>query len=207
MTIIDLTVPLNPQTPTYEGDPPTKLEPVASVDKDGYSFTYLSVNSHTGTHVDAPSHMLPEGAKGLDSYPADHFVGRGVYVDVTSKIFDLAAIQQVGIQPGDIVLFHTGLSKAYHEAVYYESYPAMREDVARYLVGQKVKMVGVDMCGLDYEPFPIHKILLSSDVLIIENLANLDQLTGKAFDVYALPLKIDTDGSPARVIAVVKEPT
>jgi kynurenine formamidase len=46
--------------------------------------------------------------------------------------------------------------------------------------------------------------LLGGEVLIIENLANLDKLTGKEFTVYALPIKLDIDGAPARVIAEVK---
>ncbi len=205
MTIIDLTVPLNPRTPTYEGDPPTKLEPVATIAKDGYAFTYISVNSHTGTHVDAPTHMVPDSAKGLDSYKPDQFVGRGVYLDVTDKIFTLEKLKQSNIQAGDIVVFHTGMADVYHETSYYDSYPAMPEEVAQYLVDQKVSMVGVDMCSPDHEPFEVHRILLGGDVLIIENLTNLGQLAGKTFDVYALPIRIDADAAPARVIAILRD--
>lgn len=204
MKIIDLSVPLNTQTPTYEGDPPTKLEPVATVAKDGYAFTYISVNSHTGTHVDAPTHMVPGSTKGLDSYPIEHFAGRGVYIDATAKAITLEAVQQAGLRPGDIVLFHTGMSNTYYESAYYDDYPAMPEDVAHYLVEQKVKIVGVDMCSPDHEPFETHRILLAGDVLIAENLTNLDALAGQMFDVYALPIRLDIDAAPARVIAVVK---
>ena len=69
-------------------------------------------------------------------------------------------------------------------------------------------MVGVDAGSVDtMDDFPIHKILLAAQVLIIENLTNLNQLAGKDFRVYALPVKLDVDGAPARVIAEVEDPT
>ena len=75
----------------------------------------------------------------------------------------------------------------------------------RLVANAKVKMVGVDTCSIDNQShFPIHKILLSSDVLIIENLTNLGQLSNVDSIIYALPMKLDLDGAPARVIAVAK---
>jgi kynurenine formamidase len=89
----------------------------------------------------------------------------------------------------------------YHEPAYYNDYPAITEDMAQYLIEKKVKMVGVDMCSVDHEPFPVHKILLDKGILIIENLTNLFPLQGKEFIVRAFPLRLDIDASPARVIA------
>jgi kynurenine formamidase len=144
------------------------------------------------------------GGKTLDQVPIEQFVGRGRMIEV-GKAFDLEDIKQADVQEGDIVLFRTGMSENYQEPVYFEEYPAMSEEVASYLVDRKVKMVGVDAGSVDNaDGFPIHKILLGGEVLIIENLANLDKLTGKEFTVYALPIKLDIDGAPARVIAEVK---
>lgn len=201
--IIDLSVPLNAQTPIYPGDPATKIEPAGVLAKDGYCDHYISVGTHVGTHIDAPKHMLENGAS-LDKTPVEQFVGRGCYVDVRNGNFD--AVKNTNIQAGDIVLLHTDMSEKYHEAVYFEDYPAMSEEIADYLVSKKVKMVGVDACSVDNKDgFPIHKILLAGNVLIIENLTNLNELAGKKFDVYALPIKLQIDGAPARVIAEVKE--
>ena len=201
--IIDLSVPLNAQTPIYPGDPATKIEPAGVLAKDGYCDHYISVGTHVGTHIDAPKHML-EGGASLDQTPVEQFVGRGCYVDVTSGNFD--AVKYADIQAGDIVLLHTSMSEKYHEAVYFEDYPAMPDEIADYLVSKRVKMVGVDACSVDNKDgFPIHKILLAGDVLIIENLTNLNELAGKKFSVYALPIKLQIDGAPARVIAEVKE--
>ena len=110
MQFIDLSVPLNEQTPTYEGDPVTKIAAGATVADDGYADSYISTYSHTGTHIDAPTHMLQDTDRTLDTYPIDHFVGRGRYIDATSKQFDLETVKQADISKGDIVLFHTGMS-------------------------------------------------------------------------------------------------
>ena len=199
---IDLSVPINNKTPIYPGDPETKIEPAGVLERDGYADSYVSIGTHVGTHVDAPTHMVA-GGKTLDQIPVEQFIGRGRYVKVENKTFDLIVVQEAGVQAGDIVLFDTGLAVNYHEASYFEDYPALPEDIANYLVETNVKMVGFDMCSPDHEPYPIHKILLGGNVLIIENLTNLEQLAGKDFTIYALPVNLQIDGAPARVIAVV----
>lgn len=202
--IIDLSVTLNQQTPVYPGDSAVKIESGGVIDNDGWNDHIFTVNTHVGTHIDAPLHMIAGGTT-LDQVPVEQFIGRGCLVD-TGNGFDLEAVREAGIQAGDIVLFHTGMSERYHEADYFEDYPVMSEEIAHYLVEQKVKMVGVDTGSVDNaDGFPIHKILLAGNVLIIENLANLRKLSGGEFTVYALPIKLDVDGAPARVIAVVSE--
>ena len=203
MQIVDLSVTLNEQTPIYPGDPPTTIQPAGVFERDGWNDHVVSVNTHVGTHIDAPLHMIADG-KTLDKIPPEQFVGRGRLIEV-GKEFDVEQLKQADIQAGDIVLFRTGMSERYHEPVYFENYPAMSEVIAHYLVERGVKIVGVDAGSVDNtDGFPIHKILLGGEVLIIENLANLDKLTGKEFTVYALPIKLDLDGAPARVIAEVK---
>lgn len=198
MRLLDLSVPINERTPVYPGDPKTKVEPAGIMAKDGFNDHYVSIGTHAGTHIDAPLHMI-DGGKSLDQMPLEQFVGRGVLVEVKDKKFDLAAVQQAGVQKDDIVLFHTGFSDIYHQPEYFE-HPSITEEIANYLVEKKVKMVGVDMASPDHPPFKIHKILLGGGVLIIENLTDLAQLAGKDFTVYALPIKLQIDAAPARVI-------
>lgn len=202
--LVDLSATLNAQTPVYPGDRPTKIEPAGVFSRDGWNDHYVSFNTHAGTHMDAPLHMIANG-KTLDQFSIEQFVGHGRLIDVQEG-FKLEKLEQASIQPNDIVFFRTGMSQHYHVPIYFQKYPVMAEEIADYLVKKKVKMIGVDACSVDsQESFPIHKILLDSDVLIIENLTNLEQLAGKEFKVYALPIKLDVDGAPARVIAEVKE--
>ncbi|OGG72198.1 hypothetical protein A3E65_00340 [Candidatus Kaiserbacteria bacterium RIFCSPHIGHO2_12_FULL_56_13] len=199
--LVDLSVALNEKTPIYPGDPKTKIKISAVLEKDGYHDHYVSVGTHVGTHMDAPSHMIA-GGKNLDEFPIESFSGRGVYIQ-TGKNFDSGEIKKVPMNAGDIVLFHTGMSDVYHDKSYYDEYPAIPEEVANYLVEKKVKIVGVDMCSVDHEPFPIHRILLGNDILIIENLTNLGVLAGKESTIYAFPIKLQIDGAPVRVVAEV----
>lgn len=200
--LIDLSVLLNEQTPIYPGDPATKIESAGLLEKDGYTDHYISIGTHVGTHIDAPMHML-EGGKSLDQIPIEQFVGKGRVVEIIGGDYD--CVKSADIQEGDIVLLHTGMSDKYNESVYFEDYPTMSEEVAKYLVETKIKMVGVDTCSVDNQDgFPIHKILLAGNVLIIENLTNLSQLSGNDFTVHALPIKLQIDGAPARVVAELK---
>ncbi len=206
MQIIDLSVLLNDRTPVYPGDPETVLKTITTVESDGHLDHYLSTVTHTGTHIDAPAHMLADG-KTLNEFPVDHFVGRGVYIRVENNVFDLKTVKKSGIQAGDIVLFNTNMSDHYLEPTYWQNRPAMSEQIAQYLAESKVKMVGLDTGSADAQAsdnYPIHKILLGGDVLIIENMTNLAQLEGKKFTVYALPLKLDVDGAPTRAIAAAE---
>lgn len=198
---IDLSVKLNERTPVYPGDPSTKIETAGVMAKDGFNDHYISIGTHVGTHIDAPLHVIRDGLA-LNKFTIERFIGTGRLVNVALGGFE--AVQSAGIQEGDIVLFQTDMSSKYHKSAYFKEYPAMQEQIAKYLVKAKVKMVGVDACSVDNQKgFLIHKILLAGSVLIIENLTNLDKLDGKNFKVYALPLNLQIDGSPARVIAEV----
>lgn len=198
MRFIDLSVPINAQTPVYPGDLATRIESAGIFEKDGYEDHYICMGTHVGTHVDAPSHMIAGGIN-LDQIPMERFFGRGVCIKAGREL-NLEAAKGVNIQEDDIVLFHTGMSSRYHESEYYDNYPAMTEELAHYLVERRVKMVGVDMCSVDHEPFPVHRILLKQQILIIENLTNLSALEGKEFTVYAFPIKLQIDGAPVRVV-------
>lgn len=201
MKIIDLSQPINEETPVFPGGPPVELKRNTTIQKDGYEDHLLKIETHIGTHIDAPSHMIANG-KSLGEVSIEQFAGGGVYIDVKNE-FDLNTVEGINIKQDSIVLFHTGMSNTWGKSEYFTTNPQMSEELAHYLVEQRVKMVGVDACSVDREPFPIHKILLGNNILLIENLTNLELLKGKKFNVYALPLKLQVDGSPTRVIAEI----
>lgn len=199
MKIIDLSVPLNENTPPFPGDPLPKVEPAAVVERDGYCDHNISMATHVGTHIDAPSHMIKDGIN-LDKVPVEQFIGRGRLIKVDGK-YDLEIVKNADIQEGDIVFFWTGMTNKYHLPEYFEKYPPLPAEIAQYLVDKKVKMIGFDAASPDYEPFDVHKLILSNNVLIAENLTNLDKLESQEFEVIALPINLQIDGAPARVIA------
>jgi arylformamidase len=201
--IIDLTHRLNNDTPAYPGDTEVKISAVDSIEENGYLGHNLELGTHSGTHIDAPAHMIP-GGKSLDKFGLETFIGRGCYIFLENGVFTLEAVQAADIQEGDIVIFDTQMSYHFKKPEYFTDYPVMSEEIAQYLVDKKVKMVGLDTCSADIKPdFPIHKILLGSNILIIENLTNIEQLTEYSIKIYALPIKLDLDAAPARVIAEI----
>ncbi len=199
---MDLSVPINDRSAVYPGDPKTQIKQTEFLDNDGYQGHFVSLGTHVGTHMDAPAHMIANG-KTLDQYPVERFVGRGVVIEVDGQ-YNLNDVKNANLRQGDIVLFHTGFDKKYYKPEYFETYPAIPEDVAHYLVEKKVSIVGVDTCSVDHGPFLTHKILLGGDVLIVENLTMPEELHGD-IEVTALPIKLQLDAFPCRVIAKLSE--
>jgi kynurenine formamidase len=199
---IDLSVTIADGMPVYPGDPHVSIKTAGTFERDGYWGHEITMGNHVGTHIDAPAHMIEDGAT-LDQFDVTDFIGKACYVDARTGI-SLEAIRLAGPQPGDIVVFDTGYAQHFHEPKYFQDYPAMSKEVAEYLVSCRVKMVGLDTCSIDNSPnFEIHKILLGNNILVIENLTGLGKLRGMTAIIYALPLKVGIDASPARVIAEI----
>lgn len=203
MEYIDLTHTFTNNMPVYPGDPTPELSQIASLDKEGYTDFQIRTGMHVGTHIDAPLHMLKDGAK-LSEVPVEKFFGHGHLIQAKDGQIDETLLPN-NISKGDIVIINSGFSQHYREAKYYQDYPEMTEGFARKIVELGVSIVGMDTPSPDRDPFIIHKLLLSNNVLIIENLTNLDQLIDvKEFDIWALPPKFDLEAAPVRVIAIVK---
>ncbi len=202
MPFIDLTHSFTAEMPVYPGDLPPLVQ---SDEASGGDFVHyqLETSMHVGTHIDAPFHCIP-GGKRLAEFPVDHFTGWGVCVDARGhKEVDVELLRGVDLKEGDIVLICTEWSKKFREGDYFQAFPVFTEAFAQVLVNAKVKMVGVDTPSPDREPYAIHKILLGSEVLILENLKNVEALSGQAFRIFAFPPKFDWDGAPLRVVAEV----
>src|SRR5579872_6254521 len=129
MKLIFLSLTIKQYIPLYPGDPLTKIEEAGNLEKDGFVAHYISMLTHAGTHIDAPSHMIDNG-KTLDQFPLETFSVRGVCIKIKNKQFDLAAIKTVTIQKDDIILLNIGMQDSYGKSEYFETYPAIPQDVA-----------------------------------------------------------------------------
>lgn len=203
-TIIDLTHTFTASMPVPPFDEPSTLSQTRTLANDSYNDWRLCSGMHAGTHIDGPGHVTDSHTL-LSSLPIDRFVGTGHLIDARNKmIIEASAVQELPDQEGLIVLFLTGRDKQFGAPAYFTNHPIMSKECAKALVAKRVNMVGIDCYSPDTHPFPVHQILLAHNILIIENLTNLDLLTGKTFTVAALPLKTATDSSLARVIAWVQ---
>lgn len=177
-----------------------------SIKKDKYNNTKVILGMHIGTHIDAPKHLISSG-KGIEEYDLSHFMGKACVIDVSNEtIIELKEEYKQKICNNDVVLIYTGYGECFTKEVYYsEDVPVLTKEFAEYLSREQIKMVGIDLPSPDKYPFEIHKILLSNNVLIIENLTNLDKLLDvNNFTFSAIPLNIDAEASLTRAIAIIK---
>lgn len=204
MDIIDLSHTFDEKTKPFPGDPCPKFFQVSKIEDNNYNEVRVESGLHIGTHMDAPIHMVENG-KFISEIPIDKFEGRGVLIDARGKEkVDANLLSSVEIKEGDIVLVMTGFEEKYGSDEYFNSFPELTECFANALVDKKVNIVAMDTPSPDSEPYPIHKILLANNVLIIENAANLKKLVNiKNFVVLAYPPKFSCDAAPIRVIAKV----
>lgn len=202
--IKDLTMTMRNQMPVYPGDEPILLVQTSQFRESGYSDFELQTGMHSGTHIDGPMHMS-DSAAFLSDLPASAFTGPGVLLDVRNEsVIDIKPGYENRITSGCIVLFLTGWDRHFGKDLYFTGHPVLTEKLAVFLIRKKIKMIGLDCPSPDQSPFPIHKVLLDQQILIVENLTGLETLIGiHPFDIFALPVKTKSDSAPARVIAVL----
>ncbi|RMF83291.1 MAG: cyclase family protein [Nitrospinota bacterium] len=208
--VIDLSHRIDESLPFYPGDPRPEIREFARIDRDGFCVHQLHLGTHTGTHIDAPSHFIPAG-RTIEQLELDRFIGPAVVIDCTDKgTREAITLEDItrhsgSIGAGDIVLFYTGWDRKLHSPRYAD-HPYLLPEGAEWLVEQGVKVVGIDALNIDptwTNHFPVHDILLGKEVLIVENLTNLDRIKDSRPLVMLLPLPLaGCDGSPIRAVAL-----
>jgi kynurenine formamidase len=209
--IVDLSHPISPAMPLWPGTPRPEFSDLYSVGRDGFGERWLQLSSHTGTHLDAPAHLL-EGEATLDCLPVDRFIGKGALLDLRNPQSEPVSLEQLllhraTIEQAQFLLLHSGWSWFWGTAKYDRDYPVLSEDAASWLCGVGLKGIGIDAPSFDEpgsEALPVHRCLLGAGLILIENLTALDRLDGHAFFLSALPLPIsDAEACPVRAVAVI----
>ncbi len=207
MEIHDISIPLRDSMPTYDGEPGPRLEILKSIAKgDPANCTILSLGSHTGTHVDAPSHFI-DGAASVDGLPLDAFVGPAQVVEFSGgghiTAADLKALEIP--KSCERLLFKTRNSGFWKNETFRRDFSAVAPDAARELASRRLRLVGIDY--LSIEPFDsdvpnAHLSLLSSGCAILEGL-NLDRVEPGAYFLVCAPLNVvGAEGAPARAVLI-----
>lgn len=226
-TVVDLTLPLGPDTIMWPGAPAPSADVAVTVKHDGYFARLVHFFEHSGTHVDAPNHFV-EGSAAVTDLPLQSLISPAVMIDASADIngngdavLELSTVlaweeKNGAIPEGSVVLLRTGWED------YYETqpekygagpdglhFPGFGAEAAEYLVEtRKVSGIGLDTLGIDRgadADFPVHAhVTLPKNVWHIENLTNLKSVppTGALVFVGVLPL-VDGSGSPARILAMV----
>lgn len=205
MKIIDLSQKIHDKMPTHPYDEEVIVVENRTIENEGYNNTQMDIGMHAGTHIDAPSHLIENGKK-INEYNLTKFTGKACVIDASNqKNIILTEKQKDVIIQNDIVLIYTGYGDLFNDNQYYaDDAPVLSTELTEYLIQSHIKMVGMDLSSPDKYPYDIHKMLLSSDILIIENLTNLDKLFGIGeFSFCAMPLNIDAEASIARAVAII----
>lgn len=242
--IIDLTLPIVsgmagiPKIPVYDQFP-IKVQAATVVDEAqrellarqgidvmstagaiGHMNTVMTLQSHIGTHIDAPRHFFTSGAA-VDELPLDRLaMRRAVVCDVSGKPagsgITAADLEQCGTRPsaGDIVVIKTGWTdRAWGKPEFWDNTIYLDPSVSEWT--STFGVVAVAMDCFPEKPFwrftlqphergANHKRWLGNGIPMIQLLTHLDQV-GRQFTITALPLRLTgMDGSPARVIGILE---
>jgi kynurenine formamidase len=196
----------------YPGDPGVEIGSALEVARDGVDVAQLHLGSHTGTHLDAPSHTVP-GGRTTGRIGLDELVGESLVVHLDGlaprQLYGLAELASAlaGGLPErvpPIVVVDTGWASRFGTDAALE-HPALDPDAAAELLRRGMRVLAVDTLSPDPtggDGFPVHDVVLGGDALIVENLTGLEGLPERV-RVGLFPLPIDADGAPVRAVAFV----
>jgi kynurenine formamidase len=199
-----------PSMRVFPGSPQPSFIVWSKFEIHGYSSEVMFLSTHTGTHIDAPSHFIPD-SRTIDRIKVSRFVSRSILIKIPKKADQQITLNDIincKISPNDTVVFATGWEKRFKNDNYMINNPGLSLDAAEYLVSNRVNAVAIDGPSIDRgvdNNFDIHSTLLSNDIPIIENLCSLEKLSSvKSFTLIVNPLKlVGASGSPVRALALV----
>lgn len=202
----DVSVPLTTGMVHWPGDPEPTFARISEIEHGANAnVTLCRMTAHTGTHMDAPLHFLPD-QNGIDTFPLSVGIGpaRIIGIPAASPVVTKAELEDKGIKPGDRVLLKTRNSlRRWERLDFQDDYVGINASAAQFLADAGVVLIGVDYLSVGVfqgDGADTHRILLSAGVWIVEGL-ELSQVPAGDYDLVCLPLRIqDCDGSPARVI-------
>jgi arylformamidase len=202
---IDISMRVDSSIPRWPGSPEVRFEHARSLDRgDSNNVTHLTMDVHTGTHVDAPSHFIGDGET-IDLVGLAPFVGAAVVVDTgDARELTVDVLESAHI-PSETrrVLFKTANSAQPPCSDFRREFTALTPEAAAWLVREfDLLSLGIDY--LSVQPYSasddVHKILLSARVGLIEGL-DLRRVDPGTYELLCLPLNlIGVEAAPARAL-------
>lgn len=198
----DISIPIKAGMVVYPGDPEPQIRPYTSIPMNETNLSLICFGSHTGSHLDAQKHIRNESA-GSAAVSFDSFFGKCKVLDLTYVETEIhrTDLEELSIQRGDIILLKTQNSLRGYEK-FRRDYVYIGKDAAKYLVTLGVKTLGFDYISIEKfgSDLTVHQLLLDN-LTLFEGL-DLSKVPAGAYTFIGLPLPIDCDGAPARVILV-----
>ena len=204
MKFVDLSHPISNEMSTYPSDPDISIVREKEIHLDRTLLHRFTMGTHTGTHLDAPAHII-SGGKTLDDVTLSSFTGKTVKVDLNS----ISGLEKVE-EKIDGIIFDSSWYRRFKEPEIY--FGSDRPEIPIYLVKKVIEMgikyFGCDLPSVDVsgsKDKPIHNALLGTNIIVYESLTNLNQLPLLTpFEFFGFPLPfVGLDGSPVRAIGVI----
>ncbi|HEY0828845.1 MAG TPA: cyclase family protein [Bacilli bacterium] len=206
--IYDISMTINEQIQVYKNKEEKKpvITNASNFSNSSAHETVICLNVHTGTHLDAPLHMI-EGGETIESIPLTDLVSTARVLDLThiEDGIGRSDLEPFAIQQGEWILFKT--RNSFSEAFDF-NFVYLKEDGALYCKELQIKGVGTDALGIERSQpdHETHKTLFENHILIVEGLRLKDVPAGTYMMVIA-PLKLEgIDGAPARAFLLGKDP-
>lgn len=163
----------------------------------------ITLNSHTGTHIDAPSHFLQNGTT-LEHIPLEHLVGPCRVLDLTHVKGSISdrELEKHDIQAGQRLLLKTTNSVLEPTSLFDYNFVYLDASGAQFLASKKVLTVGIDYLGIERNQpdHETHATLFEHNIVIIEGLRLKDVQPG-CYELYCLPLAVHgLEAAPARAV-------
>ena len=207
---IDISVPfpVDRPMPYFPTDPqgPSITRIFDRTKGDPVTMSQININSHNGTHIDAPFHFMAEGTT-IDMMPLDMAIGPARVIEIKDPVsIKLEEVEPYDIKEGERILFKTrNSSYAYNTTDFITDYVYCTNEVAYYLKDKKILLVGVDYVTIGSQKDEdnikiVHETLLGNGIYIIEML-NLDGVTPGIYEMICLTLRMEKgDAGPCRAI-------
>lgn len=203
MKVLDISWPIDPAMTAYKNKKTVLFDCTKTIDKDGARDSTITLSSHTGTHVDAPSHFLRDG-KTIDEINPERLIGPCKVLHIEKEAIEADDLKNYEINAGDIILLKTSNSAFSPQDAFDPSYCYLHESGARYLSEKKVKAVGIDYLSIErsHPEHPTHVTLFHHDIVIIEGL-RLEHVQPGSYFFVCLPLfTFGLEAAPARAILI-----
>ncbi len=204
MKIYDVSMLIHNEMMTYENRVANRpqIEAIKTFEKDGFNESTIKFNLHTGTHIDAPFHMIDQGET-VEKLDLNKLITKCRVLDMTHVVGRISQKNLINfeIKKDEFILFKT---KNSYSEIYEEDTIFLDSTGAKFLAELSVSGVGIDSLGIERSQpdHSTHKILMEHGIIILEGLRLKDVPQGEYF-MCALPLKLQgTDGAPARVILI-----
>lgn len=204
MRIIDISMTIRESMPVFnnKADKRPLIWMAKNTKHQGLHETRMDIDLHTGTHLDAPKHML-DGGDSIDRLDLSKVIGECKVIDLTDveECIRKEDLAKHAISANEFVLLKT---KNSFEDKYNEAFIWLEASGAEYLKELGVSGVGIDALRIEKEQKrqDTHKILFSSGIVILEGL-RLKEADAGVYHLYALPLKIQgAEASPVRAVLV-----